>query len=356
MPHRRPLPTRKRRIARSALYLVAGLLLWAGLTGCEKPREPIRLSGTAQGTTYSVTVMNPPEGVTRAGLTSRLQTLLAQIDAQMSSWREDSEISRFNKAPAGEWVSVSPELAQLTAQALELARRTEGAFDVTLAPVLAVWGFGPKAEVPARLPTADELAAAREQTGVGHIDVRRDPPALRKTEAGVKLDLAGLAQGYSVDRMAAVLDELGADRYLVELGGELYARGNKKGRTPWRIGVEKPKAGAREIERVIGLSDAGMTTSGDYRDFFEIEGRRFSHTIDPRTGRPVAHELRAVTVVAKDSMTADAMATALLVMGPRAGLQYANAQGLAALFVSGSAGAYDESYSKAFEPYLKDPK
>ena len=278
------------------------------------------------------------------------------IDKQMSTWRDDSQITRFNAASSGEWVPVSPELAHLTARALALGRETGGAFDVTLGPILKVWGFGAGASEPDRLPDADELAAAREKTGIGLVEVREQPPALRKRSPDVTLDLAGLAQGYTVDLLSDRLDALGAKRYLVELGGELYAKGNKHGRSPWRIGVEKPKAGTREIERVVGLADAGMTTSGDYRDYFELDGRRFSHTIDPRTGRPVAHDLRAVTVIAKDALMADAMATALLVMGPQAGLDYANTHDIAALFVSGNAPAYTETYSTAFEPYIEDSK
>ena len=332
------------------------LALTTLLAACDESREPIRVSGPAQGTSYSVTVMNPPARLSQAELKDRLGEVIARIDGQMSTWRDDSEVSRFNAAAANEWVPVSADLAQLTREALAIGRETNGAFDVTLGPILSVWGFGADAERPTRLPNTDELAAAREKTGIGLVEVRDEPPALRKKSSAVTLDVAGLAQGYSVDRIAEELERFGAHRYLVELGGELYASGNKQGRTPWRIGVEKPEAGTREIERVVGLADAGMTTSGDYRDFFEIDGRRFSHTIDPRTGRPVAHDLRSVTVIAEDAMTADAMATALLVMGAEAGRAYADVHDIAALFVSGEAQGYTEEHSKAFEPYLKEAK
>jgi thiamine biosynthesis lipoprotein len=338
-------------------WLVVVLVLVLTVSGCSgEQREPVRVSGPAQGTTYSVTVMNPPGDLDRARLKAAMDELIAKVDKQMSTWRDDSQITRFNAASSGEWVPVSPELAHLTARALALGRETGGAFDVTLGPILKVWGFGAGANEPDHLPNADELAAAREKTGIGLVEVRDQPPALRKRSPDVTLDLAGLAQGYTVDLLSDRLDALGAKRYLVELGGELYAKGNKHGRSPWRIGVEKPKAGTREIERVVGLADAGMTTSGDYRDYFELDGRRFSHTIDPRTGRPVAHDLRAVTVIAKDALMADAMATALLVMGPQAGLDYANTHDIAALFVSGNAPAYTETYSTAFEPYIEESK
>lgn len=341
----------RRRSIRLVLFIVAVL----ALTACsDEAREPIRINGPAQGTTYSITVMNPPNEMTREDLQAAVRATIERIDREISTWRDDSEISRFNAADAGEWVDVSPELAELTQQALEIGRATDGAFDVTLGPVLRIWGFGAGADQPSRLPNADELAEAREKTGVGRIEVRQDPPALRKKAAGLELDLAGIAPGYTVDRLADQLNQMGAKRYLVEVGGELYARGRKQGRTPWRIGVEKPESGTRKIERVVELADAGMTTSGDYRDYFEIDGRRFSHTVDPRTGRPVAHDLRAVTVVAENATRADAMATALLVMGPQAGRDYADAHDIAALFVRGSAQGYSESHSQQFAPYLKD--
>jgi len=323
------------------------------LAGCGQESAPLQISGPAQGTTYNVTVM-APEGLTEHALRSTVEEVVATIDKQMSTWRDDSEISRFNAAPANTWVEVSKPLAALTEQALEIGRDTGGAFDVTVGPILKVWGFGAGASVPTALPTTDTLNAAREITGLGLIDVRIDPPALRKKKAGVTLDLAGLAQGYTVDRIADAITEKGASRFLAEVGGELYAQGEKTSGQPWRIGIEKPASGVRTIERVVGLEDAGMTTSGDYRDYFELEGRRFSHTIDPRTGRPVAHDLRAVTVIGDSALAADAMATALLVMGPEQGLAYADAHGLAALFVSGGGDAYTEVSSNAFSPYLED--
>lgn len=323
------------------------------LGACDHDAQPLHISGPAQGTTYNVTVMRP-DGLSEATLRSSVEGVVARIDRQMSTWRDDSEISRFNAAPTDVWVGVSESLASLAARALEIGRNTDGAFDVTLGPILKVWGFGAGASAPTQLPTTETLQAAREQTGLGLIDVRADPPALRKSRAGVTLDLAGLAQGYTVDRIAGAIASTGASQFLVELGGELYAHGQKANGQPWRIGVEKPASGVRAIERVVGLENAGMTTSGDYRDYFELEGRRFSHTIDPRTGRPVAHDLRAVTVIADDALIADAMATALLVMGPEPGLAYADEHELAALFVRGREGAYTEKASNAFKPYLED--
>jgi len=332
------------------------LIVLCLLAACDERSAPIKITGPAQGTQYHVTVTQSSDALGEKRVRGAMRSVVDTVDRQMSGWRDDSELSQFNVAPAGQWIEVSPALARLVRKALEIGHDTGGAFDITMQPVLAVWGFGPGVARPTRVPKREEITEAREKSGLGLVEVRTDPPALRKKKSGVELDLAGIAQGYTVDRMAQRLDDMGADHYLVELGGELYARGSKAEDEPWRIGVEKPAAGTRVVDRVIGIIDVGMTTSGDYRDFFEIDGRRYSHTIDPRTGRPVAHDLRAVTVIADDAMRADALATALLVMGPDQGMEYANAHELAALFVQGEAGAYTRSSSKAFQPYLEAQK
>ncbi|GAB3682502.1 FAD:protein FMN transferase [Salinisphaera aquimarina] len=345
----------KRKSGRTAfmLALICGTAVL--VAACGKPAEPIQIGGPAQGTTYKITVMEPGR-VDADAVRAAARRVIDDIDRQMSTWRDDSEVSKFNAAKADTWIPVSPALAQVTQRALAIGRDTGGAFDVTLGPILRIWGFGAEADAPQHLPTRAELDAAREKTGIGLIEVRSDPPALRKKSADATLDLAGLAQGFTVDRIAAALEKLGLSHFLVELGGELYAHGSKSDQRPWRIGVEKPESGVRAIERVVGLKNAGMTTSGDYRDYIELDGHRFSHTIDPRTGRPVAHDLRAVTVIAADALTADAMATALLVMGPQVGMRYADKHEIAALFVSGHEGAYTEEGSNAFKPYLKEAK
>lgn len=329
------------------------VLLLALLAACGQQRAPITISGAAQGTQYHVTVTQMPHDLDAAQIRAAMRDVIDTIDRQMSSWRDDSELSRFNAAPANQWIEVSPALASLVSAAADIGYTTDGAFDITVQPVLSVWGFGPGVTRPTRMPDREEIASAREKTGLGLLDIRTDPPALRKKKTGVELDIAGLAQGYTVDRMAQHLDRLGAEHYLVELGGGLFARGSKQDDQPWQIGVEKPAAARRVVDRVVRLEDQGMTTSGDYRDFFEIDGHRYSHTIDPRTGRPVAHDLRAVTAIADNAMQADAMATALLVMGPKAGLAYANANDIAAFFVQGDTRGYTRKSSQAFQPYLE---
>lgn len=335
------------RLAGQLLCLaVAGLLV----AGCAEPGPTVwRLTGPAQGTTYAVTVVDPPAAVSRDDLDQAIRHTLDRIDAALSTWRQDSDISRFNQAPAGEWIEVSAMLAGLVQRSLALSDSTDGRFDVTLKPVLALWGFGPGAETPASVPAASAVDAALARTGREGIEVRLTPPGLRKSGADLQLELSGIAQGCSVDALRDLLADRGLDRFLVELGGELYGRGRNPDGRAWQVGVEAPVAGRRDISRVVPLEGQGISTSGDYRDFFELDGQRFSHTIDPTTGRPVTHDLRSVTVLHDSTETADGLATALLVMGLEAGLAFARERDLAVLFIRGEQDAYTSITTKAFD-------
>ncbi|MDT0617865.1 FAD:protein FMN transferase [Salinisphaera sp. P385] len=335
------------RLARQVFCLaVAGLLA----AGCAEPGPTVwRLTGPAQGTTYTVTVVDPPAAVSRNEIDQAIRQTLDEIDAALSTWRQDADISRFNRATSDEWVEVSSMLAGLVQRSLALGDSTDGRFDVTLKPVLALWGFGPGAETPASVPDAAVIEQVLARTGSGRVDVRPTPPGLRKSAADLQLELSGIAQGYSVDALRDLLADRGLDRFLVELGGELYGQGRNPDGRAWQVGVEAPVAGRRDISRVVPLDGQGISTSGDYRDFFELDGQRFSHTIDPTTGRPVTHDLRSVTVLHDSTEMADGLATALLVMGPEAGLAFARERELAALFIRGEEGAYTSVTTKAFD-------
>lgn len=347
-----PLAAKLARRLRPCLAL-AGLFL---LTACDQGPEVLEISGPAQGTSYSIQVVAPPAGLDEKELRTLAEDELGAVDRLLSTWRDDSELARFNAASATEWFPVSQELAALVGRSLAIGRETRHAFDITLAPLLELWGFGPRADTTPSLPAADALEAARARVGPGQIEVRARPPALRKKRADVVVELDGIAQGYTVDRLAAALDERGASRYLVELGGELFGRGRNPEGQPWTIGIEKPVAGVRRLHRMVTLDGVGMTTSGDYRVFFEIEGKRYSHTLDPRTGRPVRHALRSVTVIADSAARADALATALMVLGPDEGRAYASDRGIAALFIVGGDGGYTDHATPPFHEFLSRGK
>lgn len=317
---------------RALLVLCA---LAALLAGCGRPQpehEVLALSGATMGTRYSVQMTAPPAELQRPALAEAIQARLDAIDALMSTYRADSELSRFNASASTDWVAVSPELVRVLGAAQRVSRASGGAFDVTVGPLVDLWGFGP-APRPEQLPDATAIAAARARVGWQRLALRPDPPALRKSHPELHVDLSAIAKGYAVDRVAAVLEEAGLSDYLVEIGGELRARGVNGRGAAWRIAIERPEPGRRAVFRVVALRDLGMATSGDYRNFFELGGQRYSHTVDPATGRPVEHQLVSVTVLAEAAMLADAWATALLVLGPERGARLADSEGLAAALI-----------------------
>jgi len=284
-----------------------------------------------------------------------VEARLADIDQKLSTYRPDSELSRFNAHLATRPFEVSPTVIEVFELGREIGDTTGGAFDLTVAPLVAAWGFGPGGGQP-RTPAADEIARLRERVGCANVEIDAGASTLRKLRSDVVCDVNGIAQGYTVDKLAADLEALGFVDYMVEVGGEVKARGRKANGEPWRIGIEKPVAGQRTIGDVVPLSRAALSTSGDYRDFYEAEGVRLSHTVDPRTGRPVAHALASVSVIHESCATADALCTALMVMGPEEGLNFALKKGLAARFVTHEGGeGFCETTTPAFDAAKAGP-
>jgi thiamine biosynthesis lipoprotein len=317
----------------------------------------VQFAGDTMGTTYTVKAIRVPEEVTVEALKTQVDQLLADINRQMSTYDPASELSRFNRRQTTEWVDASPELLTVLEAAMQVSRLSDGAFDVTVGPLVNLWGFGPQRgddQVPPDAAVAEALA----RVGYERVHLRTSPGAIRKERADVYVDLSAIAKGYAVDRIADYLDSRGIVNYLVEIGGELRGRGQNPQSTAWRIAIERPSPGERAIQRIVELADRGIATSGDYRNFFQLDGKRYSHTIDPRTGRPVRHELASVTVLNDSAMEADAMATALLVMGPERGFRLAQQQELAALFIViekeslDSLGSFKEMATREFEQYL----
>lgn len=286
------------------------------------------LDGQTMGTTWSVQ-LRAPDGLDRDLLLAELQAELDLVIAQLSPWQADSVISRYNGAPAGSWQALPEPFNGLLAQALALAQATDGAYDPTVGPLVALWGFGAAAPRSAP-PDPDEIAAARARVGWQRLVHDRDNARLLQP-GGVQLDLVSIAEGHAVDRLGEVLERHGVHHYLAEIGGELRARGTRPDGQPWRVALADPLAGPpREI---VPLRDASIATSGDYLAHFEHEGTRYGHAIDPHTGWPVRHGLASVTVVAEDSARAGALATALSVLGPERGLAFAQRHRIAALLL-----------------------
>lgn len=322
-----PWPRRGRAAALAAFLVLA-------LAACERGAEIHTLSGPTMGTSWSVKVVGLPTGVARSALRSKIESLLESVNNQMSTWQSDSVISKYNEADAGSWISLPPDFFQVLEYALSVARKTGGAYDPTVGPLVKLWGFGPGRTGTFERPTEAAIARTRERIGWQKVELKPEERAVLQP-GGIQLDLSSVAKGYAVDKVAEFLDARGVGAYLVEIGGELRARGTKPGGKPWRVAVEKPRRDpGRSVQQVVALRDRAMATSGDYRNFHRgADGTLYSHTIDPRTGRPVEHHLASVTVVTSHCMNADALATALNVLGPDEGMAFARQRDLAVLML-----------------------
>ncbi len=325
------------------------------LAGCgERSREAIQLSGPAQGTSYNITLVAGEQRIDGAALQQRIEQRLAEIDKSLSNYRDDSEVEALNRAPVGEWVEVGTDLYNVLLLSMEVSWLSNGAFDVSVAPLVRLWGFG-AAEARAALPTDAEIDVARAHIGFQHLELDLGASRVRKGRA-IEVDIAGVAQGYSVDELAKLLDAAGVADYLVEVGGELRVKGRSPRNTPWRIAIEQPVAAPGSVQQALLLGEGAVSTSGDYRDYFEKDGVRYSHTLDAATGRPISHRLASVTVVHPECGYADALSTAIMVLGPERGLELAEQQGLSVYLIVRSddaAGGFETRYSSAFEPYLE---
>ncbi len=297
------------------------------------------------GTTWSVKWRG--ETADPAALRTAIEATLVTINAAMSTWDPDSTLARLNASDDTGWRDISIELYQVLAQARAIGAASDGAFDVTVGPLVRLWGFGPDGR-PAQVPGPQAIARVRAATGPALFELRANPPAVRKHDPDTEIDLSGIAKGYAVDAVAARLEGMGLQDFMVEIGGEVVARGTRPDGRAWQIGIEQPDPGRRELRRVIALHNLAMATSGDYRNYFEADGQRYSHTLNPLTARPINHNLASVSVLAETCMEADAWATALLVLGPGAGLDKARAAGIAALFIVREADGWRSFESPAF--------
>lgn len=292
--------------------------------------ERLTLHGPTMGTRWSVT-LDAQLGRMRAPLQQALAAAVAEVDAQMSPWRPDSAINALNSAPTGFWIALQAPVFEVLAEALLVCRLSDGAFDPNVGALVDAWGFGPVRDAP---DAAAIRAAAQVATLPTHQALELDAATGRaRKHAALRLDLCGIAKGYAVDRMAAVLQRHGVAHALAALDGELRALGTQADGRPWAVALENPQAGRRSAQGVIALQDLAVATSGDYRRFFDVGGARLSHTMDARRGAPVRGEVASVTVLAPSCMAADAWATALLVAGPADGLALAQRLGLEALWL-----------------------
>jgi len=329
-----------------------GLAAALALAGCGLDPDPVvELKGPTMGTYYSVKVPRPPAGLDVKDLQIGVEAALAQVVGEISTYDPGSELSRVNRNPSAEWIPASTNLLAIAREGKAIGDLSGGAFDVTIGPLVNLWGFGPERK-PDEVPTADAIRATRERVGAGMLSLRDEPPALRKARGDMYIDLSAMGEGEGADRVAAYLDARGIRDYMVAVAGTLRVKGKNAKGEPWGIAIEVPDPSERAVERIVPATDESISTSGDYRNFFEKGGRRYSHHIDPKTGEPVAQRLASVSVVLPggphSARRADGLATALLVMGESRGPELAAREGIAALFIVREEKGFREIASPAF--------
>ena len=334
------------------------LILVFLLSGCANnssvEKYPFNFSGPTMGTSFSVKASQLPEGIKTYRLETLIQNRLDEINQRMSTYISDSEVALINSSTNPGATFISLELEKIILQAREISELSDGAFDITVAPLVNLWGFGPD-KMENKAPKAEEIQQVLEVVGFKNLVINKRVVTLAKTLPGVAMDLSSLAKGYAVDEVAKVLDKQGITDYMVEIGGELHIKGKNLEGNNWRIAIEKPDADAAmlEFQRVLSITDIALATSGDYHNYFEQDGKRFSHTIDPRTGYPITHKLASVTVLSDTTMKADAWATALMVLGEEEGYKIAEQQKLAAFFIIKTDQGFVEKETPVFSEQTK---
>jgi thiamine biosynthesis lipoprotein len=315
------------------------------------PLEAVSVTGSTMGTTYHIKYI-ASENITRNEMEVKaiVDSDFSRINQLMSTYSDSSEVSRFNRFPANTWFPLSEDTYLVIALAQTISGMTQGSFDVTVAGLVDLWGFGPGNQTD-KTPDPVEIKSLLQTVGYKQLQIKDEPLSVLK-KANLRIDLSAIAKGYAVDVVSESLNNAGVESYLVELGGEVRAKGFKPGGAPWRIAIESPVVNKRAIQKVIQLHNNAVATSGDYRNYFESDGKRYSHTIDPTTGYPITHRLASVTVVDESTARADALATALMVMGGEEGLVFAEKNQIPALFIMKSDDGFEEALSSSFSDMM----
>ena len=360
--------------------ILAGLVLLVAVFYVLVSRPQLKqFQGKTMGTTYSVSYTGNYLEHPVAELKVEVDQLLEQVNDSMSTYRPDSELMTFNRYPIGKPFKASPELLDVASLSLDISELSDGAYDVTVGPLVNVWGFGPRdakvqpnqaagnemqdikapeflqwmlANYPAELPDQTEVDAARARVGYENLVVDPEKGTLTRNK-DIYVDLSSIAKGHGVDRVAALLTSKGITSYMVEIGGEVKLSGSKPDGSLWRILIRGPAVEQGEAPAIISLTDKALATSGDYLNFYEVDGEKYSHTIDPRIGHPEMGRLAEVAVIADTVAEADALATMFMVLGDKEGLVLANREGIAAYFTYHSGKGFESVSSDTFKPYLK---
>ena len=330
------------------------IFLIIGVSACQQTNyEILALNGLTMGTTYSVKINADNAFVEKNQISDDIDEILSEINQSMSTYIKESELSNINFSTISDWQSISDDLFEVIDHAINVSLKTNGAFDITIAPLVNLWGFGPD-KLQNKIPTDEIIELTKQNTGYKKISIDKSLKKISKLDPNLHIDLSGIAKGFAVDKIARYLDKRGFKNYLVEIGGELIGKGLNKDNEIWQIGIENPDNNSDTIKRIIQLKDMAMATSGNYMNYFEKDGVRYSHTINPVTGKPIKHKLASVTVLDNSAMNADALATAFMVLGSEKALSLANNLEIAIYLIIKDGKRFEEKYNDYFIPYLSD--
>ncbi|MBD1388833.1 FAD:protein FMN transferase [Neiella sp. HB171785] len=339
--------TKPQKLLWLALIGLAIFLFWWRLPAS---LEQVEIQGQTMGTYYVVKlVVTNADEIDADAIKLKIDERLIDLNRSMSTYDPESELSRFNQQSSTDAVVISNQLAFVLDEAIRLGELTDGALDVTVGPLVNLWGFGPEGR-PEQVPSAEQISDARRRIGLDKIELSGG--GLRKFNDDVYVDLSAIAKGYGVDEISDLVTRLGFDNSMVDIGGELRVKGHNRNRKSWRVAIEKPVTTERAVQQIVEVSNLGMATSGDYRNYFEQDGQRFSHTIDPASAKPIAHKLVSVTVLHPSSMTADGIATALMVMGDEQGLAWAESIELPVYMIIKTDDGFAAKYTQSMAQYL----
>ena len=332
---------------------IASLFCLLSLLACNPGPKLIqhRFEGSTMGTQYHVSIVVNEGDSLEATVEPGIHNLLADIDQQMSTYIESSDLSNLNRAPVEAWLPVSEQLFAVLELAQNISRTTAGAFDITVGPLVNLWGFGPTRVNESSLPSEVEIQRLKSKIGFQQLQLNSELNRVKKS-ADIYLDLSAIAKGFAADQASEFLSRQGLVNHMVEIGGEIKARGYNSQGNAWRIGIEKPVSGQGFVQQAISISDVGVATSGDYRNYYEVNGRRYSHTIDPATGKPITHNLASVTVIASTAAEADAYATAFSVMGVDQAKLIAEDNNLAVYFIVRDGESFSSDANRLLNKYL----
>ena len=320
-----------------------------GTGACQNNNYKILLiNGLTMATTYSIKIKTADTAVNKEKIRADIEKILLEINRKMSTYIVDSELSVINFSNSLDSNLISDDLFKVISHANTISKTTNGAFDITVGPLVNLWGFGPN-KSENKIPSNEEIELIKKNIGYKKIYLNKETTSIKKLHPDLYVDLSGIAKGFAVDKIALYLNSYNLENYLVEIGGELIAKGTNEDNEVWQIGIENPN---NNLAKIIGLKDIAMATSGDYRNYFEKNGVRYSHTINPNTGKPIKHKLASVTVLDKTAMNADALATAFMVLGPAKTIELANELKIGVYLIIKNDENFYEEYNEYFEPFI----